>query len=553
MSRQKVAFLVSALVLLILSGLSVTAQGPTPANCPQIVQTALQSVENACQGMGRNETCYGHNRVDAVFWQARDDLVFSAPADRVPLIDVRQIATARMDLDAGQWGVAALQLHGPDLPRTLPGQAVMFLLMGESLLENDVSPDTAALPVEPVTALTTSMVNLYTTPTTLSNTLGAVPEGTRVQLVGQDESGAWFEVLLGSGGRAWINGEVTAFAARGGETLPVTYGDNTPPRYGPMQAFYFTTSLGGPVCNEAPDALVIQNPDNLEVTFNVNNLTLSIGSTIGLTTAAIPDGGGQRALVVVLYEGHLQTEVNGTPVYLNQPGQAIAVSLNGEGRVDGTSSLQRMLRNPVTQWLHSACTDSLRSRLFTRLTYEVACRTDMQYYTGSGFVPAFVPYIPPPPPPVVVQPPVVTTVPPGDDTTPPFAWPQIIRPASGTYLVGQGTHEVIWTDTGAASYRLDVLPDGTNTTQYSASYTAQGTSYPLPIGQMPSRPHPGWGYFLRVIPLDASGAPLGPPGEAPLVWVVRQDPDATEEVTVPPRITDTPTPTLTPTYDQRQD
>ncbi|MBN1966811.1 MAG: hypothetical protein JW910_19315, partial [Anaerolineae bacterium] len=172
MSRRNRLWVAVGILLLVLSGVSALAQEGGSLTCAQVVETALQAVDDACTGLGRNQTCYGHNRVDAVFWEARADLVFAAPSDRVPLPDVQQLTTARLDLTSGRWGVAALQLHGPDLPQTLPGQAVMFLLMGESLLANEVPPDQAALPVAAVTALTTGTVNLFTTPTTHSNTLG---------------------------------------------------------------------------------------------------------------------------------------------------------------------------------------------------------------------------------------------------------------------------------------------------------------------------------------------------------------------------------------------
>jgi hypothetical protein len=48
----------------------------------------------------------------------------------------------------------------------------------------------------------------------------------------------------------------------------------------PMQSFYFTTGLGLPRCSEAPDAVVIQGPQNVTVNLTVNGADITIGSTV---------------------------------------------------------------------------------------------------------------------------------------------------------------------------------------------------------------------------------------------------------------------------------
>ncbi len=531
-----------AVLLVALPPDSSDAQGGGAENgvCPGIVESALESVEDVCTGLNRNETCYGYNRIDAVFWETREDLEFNQPSDRVPLASLRSIATTRLDLESGLWGVAAMQLHTPDLPEVLPGQAVMFLLMGDASLENTVPPEEAAAPVTPVHAVTTQEIELYTSPNLNANMLGRVPNDTRLQLVGLDETGEWGEVLLAEGNRAWV----LLDAVEAEDTLndlPVTFGEDVGPRYGPMQAFYFTTSLAGPSCDEAPDALVVQSPEGLEVAFNINGMDVTLGSTVIFTTTTLPDREGTPVLVIVLVEGHVRIVHNGQVIILSEPGQTFAITLNEEGLIDEDSEPVRLFAEPLSAWIENACENALRSHIFAYQGYGLFCGTELTYYTPDGFLVALQPGSLPL---LGGQPgspsgnssggPLPLPLPPA----PPFQWPLITRPVSQTALVGGGTHQVIWTGTpGANSYRLDVLPDTTNLTGYSASYTTADTFYHLPLEPMPSRPNEGWGYFLRVIPLNDAGAPMAPEDQAPLVWIVRRDP----EPTPPPTLTPSPT------------
>ena len=119
-------------------GHPLAAQGDDDA-CPALVATALEAVGDNCADLARNQACYGHAQVRAAFWQPRVDLRFRQPADRVPLLDLRSISTAPLDPLAGTWGLATLHAQA-NLPQTLPGQAVTFLLMGDATLENAVPP-----------------------------------------------------------------------------------------------------------------------------------------------------------------------------------------------------------------------------------------------------------------------------------------------------------------------------------------------------------------------------------------------------------------------------
>ncbi len=332
------------LVSMMLAGMSIGPRSPTQAqgeldNCLAVVQTALASLENLCGGLGRNSACYGHNRVDATFWQARDDLIFSNPADRVALVDLQTLSTTPLDVAADLWGVALLEVQA-NLPDVLPGQAVTFMLMGNTSIENQVPPEEAVTASASVTAVTLTAANLRSRPSPNANVPYSVPAGTELLLIGKDESGEWFQAFIDkTHGRLWINWQVIRIADQAGlDALPVTYGPNTPPRYGPMQAFYFTTGLGAPTCTQAPDAVVIQSTELADVTLRVNNLDITIGSTVVLMMVQLPDM-EFPTLLLSLLEGGLHTTINGVPVVLSRLGDSVAIALGEDGVVDDTSHL----------------------------------------------------------------------------------------------------------------------------------------------------------------------------------------------------------------------
>jgi hypothetical protein len=133
---------VFGLCLLFVAVQIIYAQGD---NCPQIVQQGLMTVRNACADLGRNQACYGNNHLEAKLNDT--SLPFSQPADRVPLDTVQTIRTFPLDEQLGEWGVALLHIQA-NLPDTLPGQAVKFILYGEVELSNAGGGDTAFKPMQ---------------------------------------------------------------------------------------------------------------------------------------------------------------------------------------------------------------------------------------------------------------------------------------------------------------------------------------------------------------------------------------------------------------------
>ncbi len=117
------------------------AQGFT---CPQIVETALAATAEFCAGVGRNQACYGNVKLDAELRPAAADTRFQVVGDLVNIAHLETLRLSPMDVTVGEWGVAVMKLQA-NLPDTLPGQNVTFLLFGDVEIQNAVTAQDAAL------------------------------------------------------------------------------------------------------------------------------------------------------------------------------------------------------------------------------------------------------------------------------------------------------------------------------------------------------------------------------------------------------------------------
>lgn len=312
-------------IVSILLALAVTvhAQVSPPGACPALVERALTALGDNCGSLQRNTACYGYDQVTSSFSVEVEPDYFTHPADRAELTTLRTLQTAPLDLTNDRWGIAVLSVMA-NVPNTMPGQAVTFLVMGDAQIENQVAPENALQPVDPLTVLIQSDTEAYSQPNLSSDVLGLLPAGTLLEADALSRLGDWVRVLHNNL-PAWARREafVDPVAL---DALPIV----TSTTRSPMQAFYFSTSFGQPQCNEAPNAVTVQSPQNIEVDLSVNGIDVRIGSTITFQSIAP----GQMALTV--QEGHLET-VDGQIV---EEGQTITALLDDQQRVVGWGEIR---------------------------------------------------------------------------------------------------------------------------------------------------------------------------------------------------------------------
>lgn len=120
--------------------LVVTAQ---TGDCTGLVTQALNSVDAICEGLGRNIACYGASMVDseAIVRPTPDDF-FALPGEQEALSNFSNIQPRPLDLDTGEFGVSLLNVQA-NVPDSVPGQAVLFMLVGDAQLTNEGDLGTA--------------------------------------------------------------------------------------------------------------------------------------------------------------------------------------------------------------------------------------------------------------------------------------------------------------------------------------------------------------------------------------------------------------------------
>jgi hypothetical protein len=137
MSARRFIWAIGAMLL---SALMVVAQG---AACPDLIYEALSRVNEVCTATQRNELCYGNFNIE-VSGETGAELDFDEPGDIVSLEDVEEIHTSPLNIQSEEFGVALLRAQA-DLPNSIPGQNVTFLLMGDvTMIDNSDAVEGAA-------------------------------------------------------------------------------------------------------------------------------------------------------------------------------------------------------------------------------------------------------------------------------------------------------------------------------------------------------------------------------------------------------------------------
>jgi hypothetical protein len=113
--------------------------------CSAFVQQALTLASDNCSQTGRNQACHGYINVEAQPRSNAEAFAFGL-GDLADLTSVQSLTTSPLDEATGEWGVALLRVQA-NLPDTLPGENVTFLLFGDTQLD-DMSADAGMNPMQ---------------------------------------------------------------------------------------------------------------------------------------------------------------------------------------------------------------------------------------------------------------------------------------------------------------------------------------------------------------------------------------------------------------------
>lgn len=284
--------------------------------CPAFVERAVQRVGNNCNTLDRNTACYGNAVIETVFTTNVEAGFFDAPADRTDLSIVGSMRTSPLDMGQDQWGISVMSLQ-VDMPDLLPGQSVIFLLVGDAFLGSDVPPEEAVTLSAPVQITLAQDAVVYDTAQG-DGQLGTIPAGTVIQTDAINPTSRRLRTAFNNV-PAWIS--LQAVDAQTAAQLPaVTANSHTP-----MQAFYFTTGVQIPSCREAPSFIAVQGPQSFTIGLTMNGVDIRVGSLVLLRSL----DANQIGISVV--EGKVET-VDGQVV---QADQTLLGLVDDGGRIMG--------------------------------------------------------------------------------------------------------------------------------------------------------------------------------------------------------------------------
>lgn len=265
------------IVVLLLTSFTVQHTTHAQNSCEAVVEEALEFVGNNCASLGRNRVCYGFRNIQATFFEDFSEAFFSQPSDRTDVVALRSITTRPLDVETNEWGIAVMKLQA-DIPNTLPGQSTTFLLLGNTQIE-DATEGTAPAAGDTLTTVLTRGITLRKAPSASAGGVGNFPGGTEVILDAVSADGGWARATV-NGIAGWVETAAIADADLG---VLAVY---NPEAFTPMQSVYFTTGIGQPSCNDAPDLLAVQGPQDFAVNLRVNGADIQLGSTAVFQTPA---------------------------------------------------------------------------------------------------------------------------------------------------------------------------------------------------------------------------------------------------------------------------
>ncbi|MCU0496668.1 MAG: SH3 domain-containing protein [Anaerolineae bacterium] len=288
MSKNSVFVLLLGIILTVLVSFNFAQPGFPLGSCPAVVEVALDAAASSCDDLARNQACYGHSLVNA---QGRDETVafeFEKAGDRADLQTIVSMDLSPLNIEGESWGVSILKVQA-NLPDTLPGQNVTFVLFGDTYLEDQ----TPVLVETPLT--TTTGVNVRLTPAPDGRLLGSLGVNEPVTATGRYGDWVRIDYLYQ---RSQITGWVIAAALSGDFSLLPEVERNAR-NFSPMQSFYFTTGIGEVTCREAPiDGLLIQTPQGEELVNFVSN-----GAEISMEGTAFLQATPGEELTIQLLQG----------------------------------------------------------------------------------------------------------------------------------------------------------------------------------------------------------------------------------------------------------
>ncbi len=302
-------------------------QPSTPLTCAQVVPMVTNNLSAGCNNLDRDQVCYGNRVLTVENQDATAAPPFDQPGQIAPITAFKSITTSPLNLDRGEWGVAALKIKA-NLPGTTVGQAVTFILYGDTNVANQTPQSTETPPSTSCTAVTTKDTALLTSPDQNGQTVKQLTANSTVSVSGKSLDDQWIIGEQGTEG-GWLPVSDIKLACDLNSLAPID--DRVPAVVTNMSAFYFTTGIGQQAsCRSIPPGgLLVQSTKGTRVAFRANGVDITLGSTVILR--AQPNGN----MTVSVLEGQAVVSAASQQQTVNAGGE-LTIPLGGPNGLDAS-------------------------------------------------------------------------------------------------------------------------------------------------------------------------------------------------------------------------
>lgn len=312
-------------VLFSISGSLIYAQQTTTDTetlaCDATVTQLVQVVEQVCNGLGRDQVCYGNNNVNAIPREMDLDFVsFTAPGDFASLNDIRSIYLSELNTETDEWGIAQMRMLA-DVSSTVPASITMLLFGNTSLDVVDTNRTFV-----PVTVGNEFNARMRSQPNVNALVVDVANTNETVEAVSRLEDNSWVRIREGDLGRVgWVAANLLNFDDTDISTLSVE--DGSQPYFNGMQALTFQTGTESACGGSLTDGMLIQTPQGLaEVTFLVNEVIIELTDE-GSGTTAMFEGNSSDGMNLSMLDGSARVTVADTTIEL-AAGQRLIITLD---------------------------------------------------------------------------------------------------------------------------------------------------------------------------------------------------------------------------------
>lgn len=251
------------------------------AECPAIAQTILAQVDSLCNNLGRNQVCYGGGDIDVTFIDGTENVKFDTAGDRVNIdsisnISIKTINTNFEEVPDSLSGMIILNLQA-NLPNTLPGQSVTFLVAANYLAPYSSNLDDALiLPEDYIQLSTTVESEVRFSPNNEAGIGNPIEANVQVLVDGISSDGQWLRIRhFRHPVSAWIPRHVIENVDLLSQLPSISYFNAGAPS---TLAYALTTNIAGVGCDSVPSTLSIRTPEGTTIiSFNTNGVEVNLG------------------------------------------------------------------------------------------------------------------------------------------------------------------------------------------------------------------------------------------------------------------------------------